>query len=134
MASLLNHRDHFCNFVKVLSTSYFILIILNLASLRISTACLLVILSQVSWLFSLKSTGFSFVIYWGFSSRLFLYKYNILFFLIFRPSFVFLSLLALDIASHWMQMYRYLHNYIITLFQSFLCHKKDIFKFIDHFY
>ncbi|KAL4588850.1 hypothetical protein LXL04_001747 [Taraxacum kok-saghyz] len=70
MASLLNHRDHFCNFVKVLSTSYFILIIHNLASLRISTACLLVILSQV-----------------------------------YRPSFVFLSLLALDIASHWMQMY-----------------------------
>ncbi|KAK2986113.1 hypothetical protein RJ640_024612 [Escallonia rubra] len=40
---------------------------------RISTACLLIILSQA-----------------------------------YRPGLVFLSLLALDIASHWLQMYKYL--------------------------
>ncbi|KAJ9538065.1 hypothetical protein OSB04_030798 [Centaurea solstitialis] len=44
--------------------------VLDMVTDRISTACLLVILSQV-----------------------------------YRPSFVFLSLLALDIASHWLQMY-----------------------------
>ncbi|KAL8234603.1 hypothetical protein R6Q59_020703 [Mikania micrantha] len=44
--------------------------VLDMVTDRISTACLLVILSQV-----------------------------------YRPSFVFLSLLALDIASHWFQMY-----------------------------
>lgn len=44
--------------------------VLDMVTDRISTACLLVILSQV-----------------------------------YRPGFVFLSLLALDIASHWLQMY-----------------------------
>lgn len=44
--------------------------VLDMVTDRISTACLLVILSQV-----------------------------------YRPSLVFLSLLALDIASHWLQMY-----------------------------
>ncbi|XP_021900335.1 CDP-diacylglycerol--inositol 3-phosphatidyltransferase 1-like [Carica papaya] len=44
--------------------------VLDMVTDRISTACLLVILSQVYW-----------------------------------PSLVFLSLLALDIASHWLQMY-----------------------------
>ncbi|KAK9060302.1 hypothetical protein SSX86_021006 [Deinandra increscens subsp. villosa] len=44
--------------------------VLDMVTDRISTACLLVILSQV-----------------------------------YRPNFVFLSLLALDIASHWLQMY-----------------------------
>nr|GEV60153.1 probable CDP-diacylglycerol--inositol 3-phosphatidyltransferase 2 [Tanacetum cinerariifolium] len=44
--------------------------VLDMVTDRISTACLLVILSQV-----------------------------------YRPSFIFLSLLALDIASHWLQMY-----------------------------
>uniref|UniRef100_A0A0D3CYU7 glycerate dehydrogenase n=3 Tax=Brassica TaxID=3705 RepID=A0A0D3CYU7_BRAOL len=46
--------------------------VLDMVTDRVSTACLLVILSQV-----------------------------------YRPSLVFLSLLALDIASHWLQMYRY---------------------------
>ncbi|GMY05439.1 CDP-diacylglycerol--inositol 3-phosphatidyltransferase 1-like isoform X1 [Fagus crenata] len=44
--------------------------VLDMVTDRISTACLLVILSQV-----------------------------------YRPGFIFLSLLALDIASHWLQMY-----------------------------
>ncbi|GJZ63876.1 hypothetical protein Tco_0620297, partial [Tanacetum coccineum] len=44
--------------------------VLDMITDRISTACLLVILSQV-----------------------------------YRPSFIFLSLLALDITSHWLQMY-----------------------------
>jgi CDP-diacylglycerol--inositol 3-phosphatidyltransferase len=44
--------------------------VLDMVTDRVSTACLLVILSQI-----------------------------------YRPSLVFLSLLALDIASHWLQMY-----------------------------
>jgi CDP-diacylglycerol--inositol 3-phosphatidyltransferase len=67
--------------------------VLDMVTDRVSTACLLVILSQI-----------------------------------YRPSLVFLSLLALDIASHWLQMYRYsllLHKIFIQLLRCIvLVHSK----------